>query len=90
MLEILEDRNRKSGKLKAAKRDLENYEASYVQAVELLYALHSKSTAMIDAMIDAPADSPIHKITAELEALNAILDETGGFLDEVLEEDCDD
>lgn len=89
MIEVLEDRNRKSRRLKSTQKRLHEYQCSYEEAVNLLLALHNAAATMQNAMIDAPGDNPIANITQEIEGLNNVLEITESFLNEVVTFDED-
>ncbi len=90
VLEILENRNRKSRDLKALERDLDSYDEAFGAAVGLLIDLYDAAGSLVDELIANCCDDELMgRLTEEVDCLNEVLGTTGEFLDCVVE-DCDD
>lgn len=90
VLEILENRNRKSRDLKALERDLDSYDEAFGAAVGLLIDLYDAAGSLIDELIaNCSDDELMGRLTEEVDCLNEVLGTTEEFLDCVVE-DCDD
>ena len=88
-LEILEDRNRKSRKLKSAERILDEADAFADEAIKTLVELCNASSALLEALFDATEADGREDVTEQIKGLNTALAHADDFLEEYIEEDFD-
>lgn len=96
VLEVLDDRNRKSRALKACGRELDDYAESYAMAVELLLDVCATAETLVDKLIETCSDDQLlGELTEELEDFNSVIDDASEFLSEAVGDaeigcDCDE
>ncbi len=89
MLEVLEDRNRKSRQLRTAERDLNALNDLTGDTIGVLLQLRDSANKLTEAIYDARSDNMFEDISSNLDALNSALEVADGFLDDMLG-DCGD
>ena len=88
MLEVLEDRNRKSRQLRAAERDLNALNDLSGDTIGVLLQLRNSANKLIEAICDARPDNMFEDISSKLDELNNALEVADDFLGDMLD-DCD-
>ncbi len=89
VLEILEDRNCKSRRLKSAEKILDEADAFANEAIKTLVELYNASSTLLEALFDATEVDGLEDVTEEIERLNAALAYADDFLEEYTEEEFD-
>lgn len=89
VLEILNDRNRKSRGLKAARAELIEYDAFAGEALKALVELHNASALLLWKLLNTAGISNLESLTEEIEEANAALDFARDFIAECTEEEFD-
>ena len=89
MLEVLEDRNRKSRQLRTAECDLNALSDLTGDTIGVLLQLRDSANKLVEAICDARPDNMFEDISSKLDELNSALEITDDFLDDKLN-DCDD
>ncbi|MBQ9684700.1 hypothetical protein IJV57_04495 [Candidatus Saccharibacteria bacterium] len=88
MLEVLEDRNRKSHQLRITKRDLNALNDLTGETIGVLLQLRNSANKLVEAIYDARSDNMFEDISSMLDALDNALEVADDFLDDMLN-DCD-
>lgn len=89
VLEILEDRNRKSRELKSAEKILNEADVFADEAIETLVELYNASSTLLEALFNATEMDGLEGVTEQIVDLNAALDSADDFLAEYTEEESD-
>ena len=88
MLEVLEDRNRKSRQLRTTGRDLNALSDLTGDTIGVLLQLRDSANKLVEAICDAHPDNTFEDISLKLDELNNALKVADDFLDDMLG-DCD-
>ena len=90
MLEILEDRNRKSRELKSAEEAIDAFEEFGSGAIMALVELQTATSKLVDAIINAPHEAGLVDVTEQLEEVNCALELVDDFWDDFVTFECDE
>ena len=96
VLEILNDRNRKSRELKACEREVDEYSDSYAESVRLLLDVCSAAETLVEKLIETCRDDRLlSELTFELDDFDEASGKASEFLCDVLGDaeavcDCDE
>ena len=88
MLEVLEDRNRKSRQLRTTGRDLNALSDLTGDTIGVLLQLRDSANKLVEAICDARPDNMFEDISSKLDELNSALEVADDFLGDMLD-DCD-
>ncbi|MCR5572227.1 MAG: hypothetical protein K6F57_00420 [Candidatus Saccharibacteria bacterium] len=89
VLEILENRNRKSRELRLAEKILDEADVFADEAVETMVELYNASSTLLEALFDATEADGLENVTEQIEGLNAALASADDFLAKYTEEEFD-
>ena len=88
MLEVLEDRNRKSSALKVARREISAYERFADEAIVTIVDLYDATTLLLNRLIDAQETNGLVDATEEVTKVSCAFDAADHFFDDyTVEED---